>query len=191
MITFLLHLEKISEPVGLENFRHVDSHFAYIRSKTWRVTNILIYFQSSFQIRFSQNYLLGMDNTVVEILGGGGGSIGTRSVFSTLKSMEIFNAGFSSYRVEIASVNEARFVVLHKYFYDEEQDEGKKWVPTKKQIDVSGNFLNNPPIWKKFCSSVAWMMLPAPKKSSALKNAWVLKWYIPTAGFPKPMAMTM
>ena len=98
-----------------------------------------------------------MDNTVVEILGGGGGSIGTRSVFSTLKSMEIFNAGFSSYRAEIVSVNEARFVVLHKYFYDDEQEEGKKWVPTKKQIFLP------PPAWYNLVKNVGYI-------SNALKS---------------------
>src|SRR5690348_2514101 len=40
-----------------------------------------------------------------------------------------------------------------------------------------GNFFRRPPMLRMSCSpESAWMTLPAPRKSSALKKAWVIRW---------------
>ena len=42
---------------------------------------------------------------------------------------------------------------------------------------VQGIFLRNPPMLRRSCSpESAWITLPAPRKSSALKNACVTRW---------------
>lgn len=46
--------------------------------------------------------------------------------------------------------------------------------------NVIGNAFLNPPILRISCSSdIAWITLPAPRKSNALKKAWVITWNIP------------
>ena len=43
-----------------------------------------------------------------------------------------------------------------------------------------------------FCSpAIAWMTDPLPRKSSALKNAWVTRWKTPAANAPTPAARNM
>ena len=43
--------------------------------------------------------------------------------------------------------------------------------------NVHGIFLRRPPILRRSCSpESAWITLPDPRKSSALKNACVTKW---------------
>ena len=42
---------------------------------------------------------------------------------------------------------------------------------------VHGIFLRRPPMLRMSCSpESAWITLPAPRNSSALKNAWVIRW---------------
>ena len=45
-----------------------------------------------------------------------------------------------------------------------------------------GMYLRRPPMWRMSCSpEQPWMTEPAPRKSSALKKAWVMRWNMPTA----------
>ena len=47
-------------------------------------------------------------------------------------------------------------------------------VPTRKVPKVQGIFFRSPPIFRMSCSpDIAWMTEPEPRKSSALKKAWV------------------
>ena len=51
-----------------------------------------------------------------------------------------------------------------------------------KQANVNGSALRKPPIFSSDCSPpIAPMIEPAPMNSSALKNAWVIRWNIPAA----------
>ena len=42
------------------------------------------------------------------------------------------------------------------------------------------------------CSpAIAWITEPLPRKSSALKNAWVMRWNAPAENAPTPIAVNM
>jgi hypothetical protein len=57
---------------------------------------------------------------------------------------------------------------------------------------VFGSADLSPPIRSMSCSpESAWITLPAPRKRSALKNACVMRWKIPDAKAPTPMARNM
>ena len=56
-------------------------------------------------------------------------------------------------------------------------------VPTRNVQNVTGIFFSRPPIFQMSCSSCsAWMTEPAARNSSALKNAWVVRWNIAASG---------
>jgi hypothetical protein len=49
--------------------------------------------------------------------------------------------------------------------------------PTIMVAAVTGMYLRRPPIRRMSCSSCSpWMTEPAPRKSRALKKAWVTMW---------------
>ena len=51
--------------------------------------------------------------------------------------------------------------------------------PTRNTSHVRGMNRFSPPIWRMSCSPARWwMMMPAARKSSALKNACVSRWNI-------------
>ena len=51
--------------------------------------------------------------------------------------------------------------------------------PITNVIAVIGMYLRRPPILRMSCSScIPWMTEPEPRKSSALKKAWVTMWKI-------------
>ena len=51
--------------------------------------------------------------------------------------------------------------------------------------NVIGIFLRRPPMLRMSCSPAsAWITLPAPRKSSALKNACVIRWKMPAENAP-------
>ena len=55
-------------------------------------------------------------------------------------------------------------------------------VATTKVQKVQGIFLRSPPILRMSVSlPMAWITLPAPRKSRALKKAWVIRWKMPAA----------
>ena len=55
-----------------------------------------------------------------------------------------------------------------------------------------GSFLRSPPILKMSCSwCSARITEPAERNSSALKNAWVIKWKMAADQAPTPNAMNM
>ena len=55
-----------------------------------------------------------------------------------------------------------------------------------------GIFSFNPPILRMSSSPCsACITLPAPRKSNALKNAWVYRWKIPATNAPEPTARNM
>ncbi len=57
---------------------------------------------------------------------------------------------------------------------------------------VHGILAPMPPIFRMSCSPAsAWMMRPAAMKSSALKNACVIRWNIPFAYAPTPAPRNM
>ena len=56
---------------------------------------------------------------------------------------------------------------------------------------VHGIALRRPPISRMSCVCVAWMITPAPRKSSDLKNAWVTRWKSAATGCPAPSATNM
>src|SRR5205807_10488811 len=57
---------------------------------------------------------------------------------------------------------------------------------------VHGILLRSPPILRRSCSpETAWMTLPAPRKSNALKNAWVTRWKTPAEKAPQPTPTNM
>ena len=65
-------------------------------------------------------------------------------------------------------------------------------VATSMVTKVMGIFLRRPPITRMSCSSLmAWITEPAPRKSRALKKAWVMTWKMPTPKAPTPQAVTM
>ena len=52
-------------------------------------------------------------------------------------------------------------------------------APTRKTVRVRGSAFPRPPIRRMSCSPArAWMTIPAARKSSALKNACVIRWNI-------------
>ena len=64
--------------------------------------------------------------------------------------------------------------------------------PTSIVRCVFGSFALRPPIWRMSCSpDIAWITEPEPRKSSALKNAWVKTWKIPAPKAPTPQARNM
>ncbi len=57
---------------------------------------------------------------------------------------------------------------------------------------VIGIFLRRPPIQRMSCSWCrAWMIAPEPRKSRALKKAWVTTWKKPAVKAPMPTPMNM
>ena len=49
--------------------------------------------------------------------------------------------------------------------------------PTMNVTAVIGMYLRRPPMRRMSCSScMPWMTEPEPRKSSALKKAWVIMW---------------
>ena len=51
--------------------------------------------------------------------------------------------------------------------------------PIRKAVRVCGSTFPSPPIRRMSCSPErAWMMIPAARKSSALKKACVIRWNI-------------
>ena len=75
-------------------------------------------------------------------------------------------------------------------------DSGKKpiraIVPTHISLVVWGMTFDRPPIRRTSCSLArAWMTMPAPRNSRALKNAWVSRWNMPAAYSPTPTAANM
>ena len=53
-------------------------------------------------------------------------------------------------------------------------------------------YLRRPPILRMSCSSwQPWITEPAPRNSSALKKAWVMRWNMPTATPPTPKPIIM
>ena len=51
--------------------------------------------------------------------------------------------------------------------------------PTMKVAAVIGMYLRRPPMRRMSCSScMPWITEPEPRKSSALKKAWVTMWKI-------------
>ena len=64
--------------------------------------------------------------------------------------------------------------------------------PIRKAQYVRGRYLRSPPIFRMSCSPMsAWMTIPAARKSSALKNACVIRWNIAFAYAPMPAARNM
>jgi hypothetical protein len=57
---------------------------------------------------------------------------------------------------------------------------------------VMGILALSPPIFCMSCSpDMPWITDPDPRKSRALKKAWVIRWNTPAAKAPTPQAMTM
>ena len=64
--------------------------------------------------------------------------------------------------------------------------------PITKVQKVQGIFVRRPPICRMSCSpDMAWITEPEPRKSSALKKAWVKRWKTPTPKAPTPQARNM
>ena len=64
--------------------------------------------------------------------------------------------------------------------------------PTRKTILVNGISLPMPASLRMSCSpTIAWIARPAAMKSSALKNACVIRWNIAFAYEPRPAATNM
>ena len=65
-------------------------------------------------------------------------------------------------------------------------------VPSRNVQYVTGIFVRKPPIFQMFCSwCMAWITAPAPRKSSALKNACVKRWNIAASLAEQPTAQIM
>ena len=66
--------------------------------------------------------------------------------------------------------------------------------PMMKVPNVIGMYLRRPPMSffmsKQWCEP-EWLIEPAPRKSSALKNAWVKRWNTAPTQAPTPRPMTM
>ena len=56
---------------------------------------------------------------------------------------------------------------------------------------VTGRCLASPPISRMSCVCAAWMMTPAPRKMSDLKNACVVRWKSAAVALPAPRATNM
>ena len=64
--------------------------------------------------------------------------------------------------------------------------------PTTAVIQVIGMYLRSPPILRRSCSwCIAMMTEPAPRKSSALKNACVIRWKMAAEYADTPSATVM
>ena len=64
--------------------------------------------------------------------------------------------------------------------------------PIRKTFRVWGSAFPSPPILRMSCSPVsAWMMIPAARKSSALKKACVIRWNIAAEYAPTPAPTNM
>ena len=67
-------------------------------------------------------------------------------------------------------------------------------VPIMNVQNVIGMYLRRPPMSffmsKEWCEP-EWLTEPAPRKSSALKNAWVKRWNTAATHAPTPSAITM
>lgn len=78
------------------------------------------------------------------------------------------------------------FVLTEEACGDERQC-GQRRAPTVKQTYTSGIDLRRPPILKMFCSWwQARMTEPDERNSSALKNAWVIRWKIAASHARRP-----
>jgi len=64
-------------------------------------------------------------------------------------------------------------------------------APKMNTVVVHGIDLRRPPISRMSCVCVAWMIAPAPRKSSDLKNACVIRWKSAATSPPVPSAMNM
>ena len=65
-------------------------------------------------------------------------------------------------------------------------------LASRKVMKVRGIFFASPPIWRISSTPCrAWITAPAPKNRQALKNAWVVRWNMPTLKAPSPQAMNM
>ena len=65
-------------------------------------------------------------------------------------------------------------------------------VPMPIVMKVTGMYSRMAPILRMSCSSfIAWMTEPLPRKSRALKKAWVMRWNAPAAKAPTPVARNM
>ena len=61
--------------------------------------------------------------------------------------------------------------------------------PINEVIQVMGMYLRKPPIWRISCTwCMAMITEPAPRNSSALKKAWVMRWKILAAYAEAPSA---
>ncbi len=57
---------------------------------------------------------------------------------------------------------------------------------------MTGSLRRRPPITRMSCSLLmAWITEPEPRKSRALKKAWVMTWKMPTPKAPTPQASIM
>ena len=66
------------------------------------------------------------------------------------------------------------------------------YQPAAMARKVSGSFFQRPPILRMSCSPpTAWITEPAPRKSVALKKAWVKTWKSEASKAPTPAAMNM
>ena len=65
-------------------------------------------------------------------------------------------------------------------------------VAVMNVANVTGSFDLRPPIFVMSCSPCwPWITLPAPRNSSALKNACVIRWKIAAVHAPTPAAANM
>ena len=66
-------------------------------------------------------------------------------------------------------------------------------VAMAKHPNVTGMYFRRPPISLILLEWTAWISEPAPRKSKALKNAWVNRWNRLTLwpAFPSPSAAIM
>ena len=65
-------------------------------------------------------------------------------------------------------------------------------VATRNVAYVTGRCFLRPPIFLRSCSPlIAWITLPEPRNSSALKNACVIRWNIAAENAPTPAARNM
>ena len=64
--------------------------------------------------------------------------------------------------------------------------------PTSIVLWVQGILSLSPPILRMSCSpDMPWITDPEPRKSRALKKAWVIRWKTPAAKAPTPQPRNM
>ena len=63
--------------------------------------------------------------------------------------------------------------------------------PMRNVIHVIGMYLRRPPISRMSCVFAEWMMTPAPRNSSDLKNACVTRWKSAAPTLAAPSAMNI